>query len=377
MSEWKVFGKPAKGTAIHFALQINGAMAATDFVARCDKSISVVEDKKLTVIDVTCKKCQRYKDYIDAVKATDPEIPAVVREDVEKPKAKAKAKPKAKPVAKKAKPKPKAKPKVEEKKPEEQKTDIFPTATVSKAKKKKPIPKSIKEIKQPEEKVVKAEFFIDKKKPKAKTCGIVHTRTGIQFFDHVPEEVATLACENLNNITSIWMKKEDNQPANFISACRKAVAKAFEALGLPLPTTIKEKKKIRRRKPAPPKKPARVIKRREKKEKPKEVRVIRRRGTREKIIAKMGKKREIKRRPEKLYGMNIKRPTGYTANLIKEGNIVSEMIEDLKATFDFNEKRALREIRGIVRKIARVKKVKIKVYLGGSEIEDYYEVMED
>lgn len=87
---------------------------------------------------------------------------------------------------------------------------------------------------------------------------IVHKPTNKVFFSQIEEEVIKKAITLLNELSITWASIHDKLPPKFISKCREAVALAYDQANVTLPITLKASKKEKR-----------AIKRRDKKTKDK------------------------------------------------------------------------------------------------------------
>ena len=332
------FGKSVKGTVIHII---------EDGKAKCDKKIKgVIIDNNLSIKDITCAKCKRFKIYIDAI------VASLADDDGKK------EEPKTKPSKKK------------ETKPSKKKEVGIKTYDKKKEVKSKP-------VKEPE---VKEPAFIVRSitRKKEENICIIHKATGKVFFDHLDRRVVYDAIKNLNKIPLCWDLVTDKMPKGFITKCRKALRKAYELCDIKTPKGLRESKDGLPKKYKKRKKERRAkIKRRTVKVKEK-VRKIKRRVKKNEPIKRIIKRR-TKKENEKLNKHKVKPKTDKTneiekliAKKVKDGSVFSELTGILKSQYGLKINQAKAMIEGTVLTMSRQLGIPVFIALGKTKEDDFY-----
>ncbi len=267
----------------------------------------------------------------------------------------------------------------------------------------KPAPKKEKPAtaKKPEKKKIEPEplpdefEMVEKKNGKYK---INHLPSGKVFFDDLPETVILEALESLCSLDLRWNGKEGMLPEGFISECRRCVREAYEKAGGPVPSSLIEKKKPKK-KPSIKRtttrkfkkgerleindvlhefdgkewkavKPPLVAPSEEKQDKP--ARKIKRRKKVERVIKRRPATRKIKRTKRKKIAGCRKGTPGYTiCEAMLNGSTLNYIVKVVKATHDLDKTEARNKVKRTIR-VLRKKGYRMSIDLGNVSTKDVY-----
>jgi len=428
-----VFGKPAAGTLVHYAIQgekmwPGNADAIGQYYARCDKQRIVLPFDDLGVVDVSCSKCRQYADHKARLAELErPDAP---------PPEEAQGEPDPKDTTDADAPEATPEKATDERagsddpaNPDDAEVSDDPANPDDAEVSREPGPsgggkaplteENYKEFMagDGEKKPAELPTFVAKTGPKQKVY-IVHTPTGQTLFNNVDPNVVDTAIKYLGNVKVKWENKGDPCPKDFIEKINQAFKAACKSMGVKndidpgidrrkekstdekikevldamTPTAkkgdkvtlinvtfvfngeawipeIKTQKRSIKRRKALPETGQPKRRKIKRREKPKS-RKIKRRSTRE---SKIAQRQTQKRDSVDKYGFGKDTIRSFITALIEQGGTFGDIAKKVSEKYDIPEARAKTKIKGLLRKY-REKSIYITLIIREKPDLDYYHV---